>query len=978
MAARVGWLEARPRSLLTIQSRPHAARIAPRGFCFLVTHMLTETLTEALTFDDVLLIPAYSDVLPAEVETATRLTRNVTLNIPIISSAMDTVTEAPMAIAIAQQGGLGVIHKNLSVEAQRDEVDKVKRSESGMIVDPVTMTPDRKIRDAMAVMERYKISGVPIVAEDGRLVGILTNRDLRFETRLDLSIADAMTKENLITVPVGTTLREAEGILQRHRVEKLLVVDDNYRLKGLITVKDIQKAIKYPNAAKDNLGRLRCAAAVGATGDFMERAVELVNARVDVLAIDTAHGHTSRVIEAVREVKRRFPEVDLIAGNVATAEGAKALIDAGVDAVKTGMGPGSICFSGDALISMSDGGVKPIADVKVGDSVVTHRGRVRPVTKTYRRHYRGRMISLNIGGCPDKLRVTPNHEFLAATFEVPEKVREKNGAKYFFSKKKYNKGLRWVRAEELKPQDVVVIPKHEYQIEARVFDLAGFVPHYNADDASIWASKPSRNFNDESYHDLAAQFGTTARVIGTIVTERRRLVDDLSLKVNSYLDDIGYERVMQPIKLQRFVPLDADLMRLLGYYAAEGYTLGNANNRQLRFAFGEHERGYVEDVSRLVNKIFGYAGTTMHPTPRHALEAMVYNHAIARFFETLMPAGAREKRLPEFALNRTPECLRQLLIGALRGDGCLKDARRIAYKTASPHLAHQIAEVFTRLGYMPSIQSHQSNHEGWAKTYHVRISGAQCSRFAEEFPELGLEFPAEIKPKQDYFADENYIYAAVLSVGVDEDQELEVFNLEVEEDHTYIANRVAVHNCTTRVVSGAGVPQITAIVECVRGAQGSGVPIIADGGIKYSGDITKAIAAGADTVMIGSLLAGTDEAPGEIILYQGRNFKAYRGMGSLGAMKEGSKDRYGQEREDADSKLVPEGIEGRVSYKGSLAALVGQLVGGLRAGMGYTGCRNIRELQNNAKFMKITSASLKESHVHDVLITKEAPNYRVE
>jgi len=488
--------------------------------------MLTENLIEALTFDDVLLIPAYSEILPAETDTTTRLTRGINLNVPVISAAMDTVTEAPMAIAIAQQGGIGVVHKNLPIEIQRDEVDKVKRSESGMIVDPVTMTPDRKIREATAVMERYKISGVPVIADSGKLVGILTNRDLRFETRLDLPISEVMTKENLITVPVGTTLREAEGILQRHRVEKLLVVDDNYRLKGLITVKDIQKAIKYPNAAKDNLGRLRCAAAIGATGDFLERAAELVKARVDVLAVDTAHGHSSRVIEAVKLVKQRFPEVQLIAGNIGTAEGARALIQAGADAVKVGIGPGSIC--------------------------------------------------------------------------------------------------------------------------------------------------------------------------------------------------------------------------------------------------------------------------------------------------------------------------------------------------------------------------------------------------------------------------------------------------------------------TTRVVTGAGVPQITAISECVRGAAGSGVPVIADGGVKYSGEITKAIAAGADTVMIGSLFAGADESPGEIILYQGRNFKSYRGMGSIAAMKQGSKDRYAQESADAESKLVPEGIEGRVTYKGSLSALVGQLVGGLRAGMGYTGCRTIRELQQNARFMKITAASLKESHVHDVIITKEAPNYRVE
>jgi IMP dehydrogenase len=488
--------------------------------------MLNENMIEALTFDDVLLIPAFSDVLPTETDTTTRLTRHVNLNIPITSAAMDTVTEAPMAIAIAQQGGIGVVHKNLPIDAQRDEVDKVKRSESGMIVDPVTMTSDRKIREALDVMRRYKISGVPIVENSGRLVGILTNRDLRFETRLDLPVSEVMTKDNIITVSVGTSLREAEGILQRHRVEKLLVVDENYRLKGLITVKDIQKAIKYPNAAKDEIGRLRVAAAIGATGDYLERAAELIKARVDVLAIDTAHGHSSRVVEAVKLVKSRFPEVDLIAGNVATAEGTRELIQAGVDAVKCGQGPGSIC--------------------------------------------------------------------------------------------------------------------------------------------------------------------------------------------------------------------------------------------------------------------------------------------------------------------------------------------------------------------------------------------------------------------------------------------------------------------TTRVVSGAGVPQITAIAECVRGAHGSGVPIIADGGIKYSGDITKAIAAGADTVMIGSLLAGTDESPGEIILYQGRNFKSYRGMGSIEAMKQGSRDRYGQEREEAENKLVPEGIEGRVTYKGSLAGLIAQLVGGLRAGMGYTGCHSIHELQRQAKFMRITAASLKESHVHDVLITKEAPNYRVE
>jgi IMP dehydrogenase len=488
--------------------------------------MLAGDIPEALTFDDVSLVPAKSDVLPSEVDTTTRFSRNIPLYIPISSAAMDTVTESHLAIAIAQQGGIGVIHKNLPIETQRDEVDKVKRSESGMIVDPITMTPDRPIWEAVEVMEKYRISGVPVVEENGRLVGILTNRDLRFETRRNLPVAEVMTKENLITVPVGTTLDQAKAILQRHRIEKLLVVDESYKIKGLITVKDIQKAIKYPNAAKDKLGRLRAAAGIGATGDFMERAEELVAAGVDALVIDTAHGHTADVIAAVKRVKGRFSEIDLIAGNIATAEAAKDLISAGVDAIKVGMGPGSIC--------------------------------------------------------------------------------------------------------------------------------------------------------------------------------------------------------------------------------------------------------------------------------------------------------------------------------------------------------------------------------------------------------------------------------------------------------------------TTRVVSGAGVPQITAIMECARAARGSGVPVVADGGVKYSGDISKAIAAGADSVMIGSLFAGTDESPGEIILFQGRSFKAYRGMGSISAMKEGSRDRYGQGDQTQSSKLVPEGIEGRVPHKGPLSGLVHQLVGGLKAGMGYCGCHTISELQEKARFVRVTQAGLKESHVHDVIITKEAPNYRIE
>src|ERR1700728_2446195 len=304
--------------------------------------MIQTPLLEALTFDDVLLVPAYSDVVPTQVSTQTQLTKNITLTTPLMSAAMDTVTESRLAIAIAQQGGLGIVHRNLTIDQQAGEIDKVKRSESGMIVDPVTMTPDQLISDALEVMRRYKISGVP-VTQKGKLVGILTNRDLRFETRTDIPIRDVMTKENLITVPVGTTLEEAELILHKHRLEKLLVVNDQYELKGLITVKDIQKKLKYPSASKDDQGRLRVGGAIGATGDFLERAAELIRARADVLAIDSAHGHSTRVLEAVREVKKAFPNVGLLAGNVGTYEGALALIDAGADAIKVGFGPGSIC-----------------------------------------------------------------------------------------------------------------------------------------------------------------------------------------------------------------------------------------------------------------------------------------------------------------------------------------------------------------------------------------------------------------------------------------------------------------------------------------------------------------------------------------------------------------------------------------------------------------------------------------------------------
>lgn len=477
---------------------------------------------EGLTFDDVMLIPAAADVLPRDVDTATNLTKELKLNIPLISAGMDTVTESRMAIAIAREGGIGVIHKNMPIERQSLEVDRVKRSEHGIISDPIFLSPDSLVSEALVLMERYRISGVPITV-DGKLVGILTNRDLRFERDFTKRVEDVMTKENLVTAPQGTTVDQAKEILKKYKIEKLPIVDDKFMLRGLITIKDIEKTRQYPNAAKDKRGRLIVAAAVGVTSDTMERVEALVRANVDALVVDTAHGHSRGVIDLVTRIKEQYPEVAVIAGNVATSEGTRDLIKAGVDAVKVGIGPGSIC--------------------------------------------------------------------------------------------------------------------------------------------------------------------------------------------------------------------------------------------------------------------------------------------------------------------------------------------------------------------------------------------------------------------------------------------------------------------TTRVIAGIGVPQITAIYDCANEANKYGIPTIADGGIKYSGDITKAIAAGADVVMLGSLLAGTEESPGDIEIYQGRSYKVYRGMGSLAAMKGGSRDRYFQEETESDNKLVPEGVEGRVPFKGSLSETVYQLIGGLRAGMGYAGTRNIYELKTKSRFMRCTAAGLKESHPHDVTITKEAPNY---
>jgi IMP dehydrogenase/GMP reductase len=660
---------------------------------------------------------------------------------------------------------------------------------------------------------------------------------------------------------------------------------------------------------------------------------------------------------------------------VATAAGTKALVDAGADAVKTGVGPGSICFGPEASITMADGSVRPIAQVMPGDFVITHKGHIREVLTVYRRHYSGPMMHLNINGAPGTLRVTPNHPFLAMHFTANSAQRRKLGGKYYFSNAKHNHGLDWVEAGSLAPQDVLFMPLREAHRHRITYDLRFNVPRYQVDGDWLVTRKSSRNQNAENYRALAERFDTTARVIGSIVLGQRRVQDALQAAVEEYLQEVDYERPAPAHRVRRVIELDSGLMRLIGYYVAEGDCAGNANNRQLRFAFHEDETEYHADVKRLVAEVFGYDGTTLvHSQRGKGVTVLVSSHALARFFTDLIPGRAFEKHLPQEVMEQGPELLRELLIGALRGDGTLRERGRVGYKTTSPSLANQIAEMLMRLGYTPSVQWTEPARAGWHATYTVRMSGAQVGRFFEEFPELrdkAMHAPRAMR-QQGMWQGEGGTYATIKDVKVVEES-LYVYNLEVEEDESYVANRVAVHNCTTRVVAGIGVPQITAILDCVEAANAAGVPVIADGGIRSSGDITKALAAGAHTVMLGSLLAGTEESPGEMEIYMGRSFKTYRGMGSLGAMKEGSSDRYFQE---GQSKLVPEGIEGRVPYRGPLADTIFQMVGGLRSGMGYVGAATIEDLRLEARFVRITHAGLLESHPHDVDITKEAPNYR--
>jgi IMP dehydrogenase/GMP reductase len=855
---------------------------------------------QGITFDDVLLEPGYSDVLPRDVDVRTQLTRTIRINIPIVSSPMDTVTESELAIALAQEGGIGIIHKNMSVAQQTREVDKVKRSENGIITDPITLPPDETVGTARRIMEQHNISGVPITV-NGYLRGILTRRDLRFLTDNSQKLSEVMTKDNLVTAPENTTLEAAERILTENKVEKLLLVDDKYKLRGLITIKDIDKLLNFPTACKDGRGRLRVGAAVG-VNDF-ERAESLIRAGVDVLVVDSAHGHSSNVIQTVREIKRRH-SIEVIAGNIATAEGARALVEAGADGVKTGIGPG--CFAAGTRILMADATYKNIEDVLPGDRVINMHGEPVRVVRAWCTGVR-KVMAVRHTASFRKTLVTPDHRYYVGDLNTVSRVTLASKGYVAMLERPTKKGrskLGWKEVGDLR-QDAFLLPRRiAFELpEGFTIDLREF---------AIRKQRQLARYRIEikDSYELGYVFGTF-------------LGDGTAFRAASRNSEIG----------------------------------------RASWAFGPDEE---KVAAKLVKCLKAVTGVTVKPTRTEKVTHVhFYSLQWSRLFRQF---GKRhQKHLPPRYWCSNPRYLQGLFDGLLDSDGNVDSNGRLCFRNSSQRLVELFNVLcFLQEGTFPNSTTEAPTAGGLRGTRAARCRPSFRSRLnVTHRKRLMREFQVVKR-----------LGGRRLGVAVP------VYDIEVDcPTHSFIADNAIVHNsiCTTRVISGVGVPQITAIYHAAQAVAGSGVPVIADGGIRYSGDISKALAAGAHCVMLGGLLAGLEESPGQTIIYMGRTFKTYRGMGSLGAMVGGSSERYRQADvnggEGGGGKLVPEGVEGRVPYKGHLGPFVYQLVGGLRAGMGYCGTRNIEELRTRTRFIMVSASTVQESHPHDIAITQEAPNY---
>lgn len=860
-------------------------------------------IQEALTFDDVLLIPAYSQVLPKDTDLRTMLTPSITLEIPLVSAAMDTVTEARLAIALALEGGIGIVHKNMSIEQQANEVQRVKKYESGIIQDPITVTPDMSIGEVIRLTQAHHISGVP-VTDQGQLVGIVTGRDLRFETRFDAPVSIAMTpKERLITVQEGANSNEVIALLHQHRIEKVLVVNTAFELRGLITVKDIQKAQDFPLACRDQHGRLRVGAAVGVGVGTDERVEALVKAGVDVIAVDTAHGHSQGVLHRVRWIKDHYPDMQVIGGNIATSGAALALAKAGADAVKVGIGPG--CFQAGTRVLMANAQYKNIEDIKVGERVINQYGQAVTVVKAWCTGVREVMQIRHTASLHGTM-VTPDHQYFMGDLS---------------------------------------------SVSATVTSSKGY--------ANV-LEKPTRLGKSKlGWHEIGA-------IERGVCLLPRRVHFELPETFEIDLHDYGTcQRALA--RYQRFIRPSYSLGYLIGTFLGDGNAdnvikFGKSYTGTVSWYFGKNEHAIADKLANCVQETVGIEPRRLFD--RNMLTVRFSSVQWARLLNTM---GKRyEKHLPSAWYCADTNYLHGLFDGLLDSDGYVEKEGRLCFRNTSL----QLMELFNLLcwllrGSMPNCQLEPPtagstlpglNIDNCRDSYRSRLNVTHEKRHVGDYQVIKL-------------LNRDHLKIA-----------LPVYDIEVDcPTHSFIADNAIVHNsiCTTRIVAGVGVPQITAVANVAEALQGTNIPVIADGGLRYSGDIAKIIAAGAHTVMLGGLFAGTDEAPGEVEIYQGRTYKSYRGMGSLGAMssQQGSKDRYFQDEIDTD-KLVPEGIEGVVPYKGSVRNIIHQLIGGVRSAMGYVGCKTMDEMRTRPEFVRVTNAGMRESHVHDVTITKEAPNYR--
>ena len=857
-----------------------------------------------LTFDDVLLLPAASDVIPSEADTTTRLSRNISLRIPLVSSALDTVTEPRMAIAMARQGGAGVLHRNLPIEDQAAQVDLVKRSEAGMVTSPVTIGPDATIGEVDKLCGRYRISGVPVTDPDGLLLGIVTNRDIRFETDWSRLVRDVMTPMPLVTALEGVSGDDALALLRQHKIEKLPIVDAAGRLRGLITVKDFVKRDKYPLATKDSEDRLVVGAAVGVGEDAYKRARTLIDAGVDFVVVDTAHGHSQGVLDMVARLKKDT-KVDVIGGNIATRAAAQALIDAGADAIKVGVGPG--CFAAGTRVLMADGTYKDIEKVQAGDRVITGDGRATTVVKAWCTGVR-EVVAVRHVASGVETYATADHRYLVG---------------------------------DLSSVSAATVASRGY---ANVLE------------------KPTRLGGSKiGWQEIGSAVPAALLMPRTVQFE---LPEHLRIDLRDY--------AVREDKLERYnvvIEESEDLGYLLGFFLGDGHAFLNNNGKsdigRVSFYVGSHETEVRERLLDAVERVVGVR-PVLGDDKRGVQHLHLYSFQWAKL---LAACGKRdEKHLPAEWLCSDPAYLRGLLQGLIDSDGHVDGGGRLCFRNTSRALSELFGVLCLLVhGSLPNVVREAASAGGL-----VGVSDANCK------PSYKSRLNVTHEKRQ--LAEHSVVkLMSVRETGLS----VPVYDIEVEdESHSFIADNAIVHNsiCTTRVVAGVGVPQVSAIFEASRAARAAGVPVIGDGGLQYSGDIGKAIAAGADTVMLGSLLAGVEESPGDLVFINGKQYKSYRGMGSLGAMQSRgqgrsySKDRYFQDDVLSDDKLVPEGIEGQVPYRGALAAVAHQLVGGLRAGMGYCGARTIAELQE-ARLVRITMAGLKESHPHDIQMTVEAPNY---